>query len=164
MDKVNMRTMNFDHPLRVGYSFFGLLAGDAVLLMLTLMNALHISLLLHGQLKAQCLIALGSFIPVAIVSVVGWLMVGVPAVLILSPRTVLQTSLWLLLSLGAVIGPAALFVIFLLLSRGMPKAQTFTNTGFLWACSSLISTVAFAVHCALMRRHARWVLSSNFRP
>ena len=161
--KVNMRTMKLDHPLRVGYSFFGLLAGDAVLLILTVVNALHISLLLHGQLKAQFLIALGSFIPVAIVSVVGWLIVGVPAVLSLSPRRVLQAPLWLLLSLGVVLGPAALFVIFLLLSWGMPKAETFTNTGFLWACSSLISTVAFAVHCALMRRHARWMLSCDFR-
>ena len=147
--------MRLDHLLRVGYSFLGLLAGDAVLLILALLNALHISLLLHGQLKAQCLVALGFFIPVAIVSVVGWLVVGIPAALILSPRRLLHTSLWPLLIVGALLGPAALFVIFLLLSRGMPKTETFTNTGFVWACSSLISTIAFAVHCALMRRDAR---------
>lgn len=153
--------MKLDYLLRVGYSFFGLLAGDAVLLILALMNALRISLLLHGQLKAQCLTALGFFIPAAIVSVVGWLVVGIPAVLILSPRRILQASLWLLLVLGVLLGPAALFVIFLLLSPGMPKAETFTNTGFLWACSSLISTIAFAVHCALMRRYARWSLKED---
>lgn len=147
--------MKSEHLLRVIYSFFGLLAGDAALLILTLLNAVRLSLLLHGQLKAQCLTAVGSFIPIAILSVVGWLAVGVPAVLILSPRRILQSSLWLLLLLGAVLGPVALFVIFLLLSRGMPTAETFTHTGFLWACASLISTVAFAVHCALVHMCAQ---------
>jgi hypothetical protein len=147
--------MKLDHLLRVGYSFFGLLAGDAALLILALINAVHISLLLHGQLGAQCLTALGFFIPAAIVSIAGWLIVGVPAALILSPQRILQASLWMILGVGALLGPAALYVIFLLLSRGMPRGETFTNTGFVWACSSLISTVAFAVHCALLRRHAR---------
>ena len=150
-----------DYLLRVSNSFLGLLAADAVLLILSLLNALRISLLLHGQFKAQCLTALGFFIPVAIVSIVGWLVVGVPAVLILSPRRVLQTPLWLLLTLGVLLGPAALLVIFLLLSPGMQKAETSTNTGFVWACSSLISTIAFAVHCALMRREARWSLNGD---
>ena len=140
------------HLLRVGYSFFGLLAGDAALLILFLLNALRASLLLHGQLKAQCLTAFGSFIPIAIVSIVGWLAIGIPAVLILSQRIVLQSPLWLLLVVGALLGPVALFSIFLLLSRGLPTTETFTNTGFLWACASLISTVAFAVHCALLRQ------------
>jgi hypothetical protein len=148
-------TMKSEHLLRVVYSFFGLLAGDAALLILTLLNALRTSLLLHGQLKAQCLTAVGSFIPIAIVSVIGWLAVGVPAVLILPSRRILQSSLWLLLLLGALLGPIALFVIFLPLSRGMPTSETFTHTGFLWACASLISTVAFAVHCALVHQCAR---------
>jgi len=144
--------MKLDHLVRVGYSFFGLLAGDAALLILFLLNALRASLLLHGQLKAQCLTAFGSFIPIAIVSIVGWLAIGIPAVLILSQRIVLQSPLWLLLVVGALLGPVALFIIFLLLSRGLPTTETFTNTGFLWACASLISTVAFAVHCALLRQ------------
>lgn len=146
--------MKLDHLTRIGHSFFGLLAGDAILLILALINALRTSLLLHGQLKLQCLTAFGFFIPVAIASVVGWVVVGVPAVLVLSPQTIARSSRWLLLLLGALLGPLALFVIFLLLKPGMPKAETFTNTGFLWACASLISTVAFAVHCALMRRDA----------
>ena len=147
--------MKLDHLLRMGYSFFGLLAGDATLLVLALINALHISLLLHGQFKAQCLIALGFFIPAAIVSVVGWLVIGIPAVLILPLRAIEQSSRWLLLVIGALLGPLALLAIFLLLRPGMPKSETFTNTGFLWACASLISTIAFAVYCMLMRRYAR---------
>ena len=147
--------MKSEHLLRVGYSFLGLLAGDAALLILILLNALRTSLLLHGQLKAQCLTAVGSFIPITIVSFVGWLAVGAPAVLILTPTRILQASSWLLLFLGAALGPVALFVIFLLLSRGMPTAETFSHTGFLWACASLISTVAFAVHCALVRQCVR---------
>lgn len=158
-----MSATRLDYLLRIGYSFFGLLAGNAVLLILALGNALHISLLLHGQVKAQCLTALGFFIPIAIASIAGWLIVGVPAVLVLSPRRVLQSSRWQLLIVGALLGPAALFAIFLLLSRGLAKGETFTNTGFLWVCASLISFVAFAVHCALMRRYARSIVNGNDR-
>jgi hypothetical protein len=111
--------------------------------------------LLHGQLKAQFLTAMGFFIPVAIVSVAGWLAVGIPAVLILPTGRIVKSSLWLLLLLGALLGPLALFLVFLSLSRGMPATETFTHTGFLWLCSSLISTVAFGVYCLLVRRYAR---------
>ena len=147
--------MKSKHLLLVCYSFTGLLAGDAALLIFLFLNALRTSLLLHGQLKAECLTAVGSFIPIAIVSSVGWLVVGVPAVLILTPTRIRQTSSWLLLFLGTLLGPFALFVIFLLLSRGMPKAEIFSHTGFLWACANLISTVAFPVHCALALRCVR---------
>jgi hypothetical protein len=148
-------TMSLEYLLRIGYSFLGLLAGNAVFLIFALGNALHISLLLHGHFEAQCLTALGFFIPIAVVSVAGWLIVGVPAVLILSPQRILQVPPWQILMVGALLGPAALLAIFLLLSRGLAKGETFTNTGFLWVCASLISCVAFAVHCALMRRYAR---------
>ena len=153
--------MSLDYLLRIGYSFFGLLAGNAVLLIFALVNALHVSLLLHGQVKAQCLTALGFFIPIAITSVAGWLIVGVPAVLVLSPRRILQSPPWPLLFFGALLGPAALFAIFLVLSPGMPKQETFAHTGFLWVSASLISCVAFAVHCALMRRYARSILKED---
>jgi hypothetical protein len=146
--------MKSDILLRVGNSFLGLLAGDFALLILTVLNALHISLLLHGQLKAQLLTALGWFIPVAIVSIVGWMMIGVPVVLIISTERLLKATWWLILIIGALIGPLALLVIFLLLSRGMPRSETFTNTGFFWVCASLISTVAFGIYCALVRRSA----------
>lgn len=153
--------MSLDYLLRIGYSFLGLLAGNAVLLILAFVNALQISLVLHGQVEAQCLTALGFFIPIAIVSVVGWLVVGVPAILILSPRRILRSSAWPLLIVGALLGPAALFGIFLLLRPGLPKEETFTNTGILWFSASLISFVAFAVHCALMRRYARSILKGE---
>ena len=146
--------MKSDHLFRVGTSFFGLLAGDAVVLTLALLNDLRASLFLHGQLKAQCLTTIGSFIPIAIVSVIGWAAVGVPAALILSPKWILQSSIWLLLLLGTLLGPLALIVIFLLLSRGMPVAETFTHTGLIWVFASLISTVALLVHCALVRQCA----------
>jgi len=140
---------------RIICSFFGLLAGDGAFLVLALLNALRTSLLLQGQLKAQCLIALGFVIPIAIASVIGWLAVGVPAALMVSSKRILQSPLWLLLLFGALLGPIALFVIFLLLNRGMPESETFTHTGFIWICAILISTVAFAVHCALVGRRAR---------
>ena len=147
--------MKSEHLLHVYYSFIGLLAGDAALLILIFLNALRTSLLLHGQLRAQCLTAVGTLIPIAIVSFLGWMVVGAPAVLILTPTRILQTSSWPILILGALLGPVALFVIFLLLSRGMPSAETFSNTGYVWACASLISTVAFAVYQALVHQCAQ---------
>lgn len=150
-----------DCVLRVGYSFIGLLAGNGALLLLLLLNAFR--LWLHGQMKMQFLAALGDFIPIAIVSIVGWLAIGIPAVLILSPQRALQSPLWLLLTVGALLGPVALFVIFLLLSRGLAAAETFTNTRLLWACASLISTVAFAVHCALLRQYTRWMAKDQIK-
>ena len=147
--------MKSDRLLRVGYSFLGLLAGDAALLFLGLFNALRASLLQHGKLMSLMFrSALEWFIPVVIVSIVGWLVIGVPAVLMISTGRILRTSWWPILMLGALLGPLALLVIFLLLSRGMPSGQTFSHTGFLWACASLISTVAFGLHCALVRRSA----------
>lgn len=150
-----------DYALRIAYSYLGLIAGNAALLLLFFLNAFRTSLLLHGQLKAQCLAALGSFIPVAITSIVGWLAIGIPAVVVLSPQRISQFPLWLLLVIGALLGPIALVTIFLLLSRGLAAGETFTNTGPLWACASLISTVAFAVHCALVRRYTRWTPSGQ---
>lgn len=42
------------HLLRVGYSFFGLLAGDAVLLILILLNALRASLISTAAFAVHC--------------------------------------------------------------------------------------------------------------
>lgn len=146
--------MKSDRLLRVGYSYLGLLAGDFAVLILSLLNAFHISLLMRGQVKAQLLTAMGWFIPIAIVSIVGWILIGIPVGLIVSTRWILKATFWLILSVGALLGPLALLIIFLLLSLGMPSAETFTHTGFLMACASLISTVAFGVHCVLVRRFA----------
>jgi len=43
LDEKGTRAMKLDSLLRVGYSFLGLMAGDGVLLILILMNALRIS-------------------------------------------------------------------------------------------------------------------------
>ena len=148
--------MKGDRLLRVGYSFLGLLAGDAALLLLVLFNALRASLLQHGRLMALLLrSALEWFGLVAIVSIVGWMMVGVPAVLTLSTGRILKTAWWQLLLVGALLGPIALLIVFLLLSRGQLSRETFVSTGFFWACASVISTIGFGVHCAFVRRWAR---------
>ena len=140
-----------DYVLRVGYSHLGLLAGNVALLLLLLLNALRASLWLHGQMKVQLLAALGSFIPIAIFSVAGWVAVGVPVVLLFSSRTIARVSSGILLLIGAPLGPLALLLILVWLNHGQPGAVSFSRTGFLWECASLISTVAFAVHCTFVR-------------
>jgi hypothetical protein len=148
--------MKSDRLMRVGYSFLGLLAGDAALLFLVLFKSFCASLQQHGKLMALLLKStLEWFGVVAIVSIAGWIMIGVPAVLILSPGRTLKTSRLLLVLVGALLGPLALLFVFLLLSRGKLSSATFTQTTFLWACASVISTIAFGVHCTLVRRTAR---------
>lgn len=148
--------MRSDRLLRVGYSFLGLLAGDAALLVLVVFNALRTSLLQHGRLMGLLLqMSLEWFSLVAIVSIAGWMMVGVPAVLILSANRIVKTARWQLLLAGALLGPLALMIVFLLLSRGKVSSEIFTNTGLFWICASIISTIAFGVHCALVRRSER---------
>ena len=155
-DALRRTTMKNDRLLRVSYSFLGLLAGDAALLFLGLLNALRASLLQHGKLMSLMFRStLEWFIPVAIVSIVGWMIIGIPAVLIISAERILKTAWLLILMVGALLGPLALLIVFLLLSRGMPRGETFTHTEFLWACASVISMVAFGVHCALVRQRAR---------
>jgi len=145
-----------DYVLRVGYSYLGLLAGNVALLVLLLLNAFRASLWLHGQMKMQLLAALGDFIPIAIVSIVGWVAVGVPAVLLFSSRTIARVSSGILLLIGVPLGPLALLLIFVWLNHGQPGAVSFSRTGVLWESASIISTVAFAVHCTFVRHYTRW--------
>ena len=143
-----------DYVLRVGYSFLGLLAGNGALLLL-LLNEYLGSPWLHGQI----LPAPGVLIPIiliAIFSIPGWLAIGVPVALLFSPRTIARVSRGILLLIGVPPGPLALLLIFVWLSHGQPGAVSFSGTGALWACATIISTVAFAVHCTLVRHYTRW--------
>lgn len=148
--------MTGDYVLRIGYSYLGLLAGNGVLLLLLLLNAFSGSLLLHGQMKMLFLAALGQFIPMAIFSIPGWLAIGVPVALLFSSGTIASVSSGTLLLIGVPLGPLALLLILVWLNHGQPGAVSFSGTGPLWACATIISTVSFAVHCALLRQYTRW--------
>jgi len=74
------------------------------------------------------------------------------------PCTLHNTSaVGLALLVGAVLGPLALLIIFVLLAHGhLEFPGTFKGTGSLWAFSILVSTVSFGLYVALLKGKSRW--------
>ncbi len=146
------------------YAFVGLLAGDAILLLFLLQNAIRIRadlLALHmGEPGRQIPQAIEIFVLYARFSFVGWLFVGLPIALFLPARFIARLPWALRLFAGAALGPLALFLIFMLasdssraaLAHGHILPGMFTNTASLWPFSILVSTVSFVLYAALLRK------------
>jgi hypothetical protein len=142
---------------RLAYAFVGLLAGDAVLLLYLLLNAIlmrSVLLAVHmGEPAKQIPNALQMFVLYAGFSVAGWLLVGLPIALLLPARSI--TNMWwpLRVLVGATLGPLALFGVLAVLSRGhLSFPGSFRGLGLLWAFSALVSTVAFVAYASLLRK------------
>jgi hypothetical protein len=149
---------------RLAYAFLGLLAGDAILLLYLLLNAIRnraYLLAIHmGEPALQIPRALQIFVLYARLSFVGWLFVGLPIALLL-PAHFIRRSPWpFTLLLGAALGPLALFLIFMLvpdasrsaLAHGHMIPGMFTGTASLWPLSILVSTIAFVLYVFLLRK------------
>ena len=143
---------------RVTYAFVGLLCGNVALLLFLLQNAIRLRtdlLAIHmGEPGRQIPLALEMWAFYAPFSFVGWLFVGVPFALIFPARSIKGVPWTLRVFFGAALGPLALFLIFALLSHGhihFSNYGTFTGTGWLWAFSSLVSTVSFVLYMGLLR-------------
>lgn len=158
-----LKSMNRNLPplsltRRLAYSFVGLLAGDIVLLVFLLLNALQVTAWLFaarmGEPTHMIPVTLQVFVIYAIFSFVGWLFIGLPTVLLLPVRTITRLSWPLRLLVGAALGPLALLAIFVLLGHGhVDFPASFTGTGALWDYSVVVSTVCFVVYAALLRKH-----------
>ncbi len=143
--------------MRIGYSFLALLAGDVVLLLYLLQNAWQIRVALlrdhMGEPNRQIPVALSLFLVYAAVSVFGWLAIGLPLIFALPDRFFARLRLYWIVPLGAALGPFALLIFFVLLSRGQVSAATFRGTGLFWPLSVLVSLAALATYAILLRRH-----------
>jgi hypothetical protein len=142
---------------RLAYAFAGLVVGDLLLLLYLLQSALWTRSFLRAEhigAPAEMIpLALQVFFIYAVSSVVGWLIIGVPTVLLLPARVVTRWSWYVKLLLGAVLGPLALFVILFLLGRGhVDFSGTFRSTGALWVYSIVVSTVSFLVYAFLLAK------------
>ena len=149
---------------RVAYAFIGLLAGNAILLLYLLQNALRYRALLlaahMGEPGRKIPQALQMFALYAHVSFFGWLFVGLPVALFFSARSITRLPWLLSLLLGAALGPLALFLVLVLLSdvsraalaHGHMIPGMFTGTASLWPLSIFVSTVSFVVYVVLVRR------------
>jgi hypothetical protein len=142
---------------RIGYAFAGLIAGDAILLLLFLLNTLLVRAALlraHAGEPAHIVSQyLQIFVLYAVFSFVGWLFVGVPASLLFPARSITRLSWVLALLVGAALGPLALLAIILLINHGrISFPSSFTGAGLAWTYSILVSTTSFLVYVALLRR------------
>jgi hypothetical protein len=148
---------------RLAYAFVGLLAGNAMLFLYLLQNAIRLRanlLALHmGEPARQVPQAIQIFALYSRLSFIGWLFVGLPIALLLPTHFIKRLSWPLRLLLGAALGPLALFLIFVLISdtsraalaHGHMVPGIFTGTASLWPLSILVSTVAFLVYVALCK-------------
>jgi hypothetical protein len=157
--EVNWRGAEVRPARRLTYAFAGLLAGDSVLLLFLLENAIWIrrSLLVShmGQPGSTILLALEQFVIYASCSFLGWVFVGIPVVLLFSARFITGLSWFLKLLVGAALGPLALFLVFVLLARGHLRFRaSFIGTGVFWLYSVVVSTISFMAYAALLRRGA----------
>jgi hypothetical protein len=140
---------------QIGYALVSLLASNIVLLILLLLNAMRIRsslLAAHmGQPGQQISLTLQLSAIYGFFSFLGWLMMGLPIALFVPADSVLRLPVLVRLIIGMVIGPFALFAIFVILSHGQIHAPgTFRNTGFLWVLSVLMSAVTFLLYGVLL--------------
>jgi hypothetical protein len=149
---------------RMAYAFVGLVLGDAILLLYLLQNAIRYRaslLAAHvGEPGRQIPEALQMFVLYAHVSFFGWLFVGLPIALLLPAHFIKRLPWPLRLLVGAALGPLALFLVLVLVSDSSRAALAhghmipgmFTGTASLWPLSILVSTIAFVVYVALLRK------------
>jgi hypothetical protein len=139
---------------QLAYAFVGFIAGDAVLLLFMLLNAwwARSSLLaVHmGEPYRQIPNAIEMFALYAPFSVAGFLLVGIPVVLLARARSITHWPWPLVVVMGASLGPVALTVILLLLRAGVGGWAL-----WLFLYSILVSAVGFTVYVALLRKQLR---------
>lgn len=136
---------------KIGYSFLGLLAGDAALLvslmwMLGAWDTSHLELIVFYLL---------------LFTFPGWIVVGIPAVLLMDVQLLRRLRWVLVILIGSALGALAWFLLWFssfLFSGPHHHLNLAGHWGWSWAewlgilLAMLVSTVAFAVYCALARR------------
>jgi hypothetical protein len=149
--------MNAGPLRRIGYSFVGLLAGNLVLLVVWLGFFVRGRMALppnRGPLLGSDLLNMLSIMAIyAIFSIFGWVLIGIPAVLMLSSRRITALPWTALVPCGAALGPVSLALIFLFGSHFSPRV--FTEGGMFFLFAGVVSGVDFWLHCLLIRRRAR---------
>jgi hypothetical protein len=133
-----------------------LLAGTFVMLLYMLQNMIGVSVMYLHQGRVNFAEELfrtwNIFVLYALFSIVGWILVGIPAVLLLPVARISQWPYPVCVLVGAALGPTALLLILFILGSGKLRVE---NTGSLWPLAILVSTVSFVVYSALLRRLIR---------
>lgn len=148
--------------LRVGYAFLGLLIGNAAILVYFFSTWLPA--LIHppnGWRVAAFAVLLGTLGLMSLYgtfSFIGWLLVGLPVVLLLPPRIIARLSWIAILAIAALLGPLAFLPIFLFLFPGQfTRIFTLSPSGQdspaqYWMIACVASVAGFTAYCWLVRR------------
>jgi hypothetical protein len=141
---------------RIGFPFVGLLAADAFLLLLVLVQAWASALVCAPSYPTSLFLpvtlgALGLWAMMAVVTVAGWIVAGLPVVLLIPSRLIEREPWWVLLPIGAAIGPLSAFLAVVLFTRGEFSLENTAGLGLFFAIAALVSGSAFAVHCVLIK-------------
>lgn len=139
---------------RIGYALLGLLAGDALLLIFLLANAIRAAVLLSaarmGQPVGQIAAVVEVFVFYAACSLAGWFFVGLP------PHILVRFPAAGRAAIGLVLGPIAMLLIMITLTHGhIASRNIFAGTGILWIYSAAVSVTAFWIYIRLLQRGFR---------
>jgi hypothetical protein len=150
--------MSLGPSRRIGYSFLGFLAGDLAFMpcfvtLFQIQGFVHPRAGLSLGLYQQVLTAFEVWPLASICVFAGWVVVGIPAVLFISPRTICLEPWWTLIPLGTAMGPLAIFLWVVLVSLPEVPDLSLTLYGPAYLLAGLISGIAFFVHCFLIKRH-----------
>ncbi|MBB6146217.1 hypothetical protein HNQ77_004189 [Silvibacterium bohemicum] len=162
--------MNLGWERKVGYSFLGLMIGNAAsVLMLLLAGALQNLGMFAAIGKFSWLHAGGSValsIAILIVSMLGWAVVGLPLLLLLGAELVADLYLITLALTGSVLGMLAMFLLSVAFDHQVLDTAVFRSSqglGFFYD-AALIGGVAFAVYGGLIRAALRRQAKENGAP
>ncbi|MBV8113269.1 MAG: hypothetical protein JO300_00905 [Silvibacterium sp.] len=149
--------MNIGWERKIGYSFLGLMAGNAVSLMALLLIAVVQRLDAFSGIKGVWSInvgqAFGWSLVVWVYSMPAWAIVGLPVVVLLRPGLVADFY-WITAALvGAMLGAFAMLLTFFVLNGGRADLANLSDpsAGVPFYLAALIAGVVFAVYCSLVK-------------
>lgn len=167
---MNPQTFHIGFERKIGYSFLGLLAGNAASLSALLVLAILRSFdPIRGLSGLTPLWALGMSTVFGFFSLAGWAVVGLPVMFLLPAKFAVRTH-WLVAALiGAILGALSLYLIFTAFNGGniywlRVTDPAFRETMAFFCAAALIAGIAMAVYCRLLRSEFRDWASENGAP
>jgi len=144
---------------KIGYSLAGLVAGNLVNILLLFATrllpafaaAFHFN---RNPVSASYAQLAWLAIPIAIVSLAGWLVVGIPVVLLIPVRCFLSLPLAVFVPIGACLGLLAYALMMLMFDGGRLNLNEMRDSIYFLLLAAAISSSALTV-VALLIRHKR---------
>ena len=156
---------------KIGYSFLGLMAGNAVsavvLLLIVVLPRLGVFAGLARVRNPVTGGALLLFLFIVMASISGWAFVGLPVVLLLRAEFVAHLYWAAAALMGTILGVIAMLLFCLLLDRGfgtVSNPAALRTIAPIFADAALIAGVAFVVYSALIQAALRKQARKNGAP